>query len=278
MVGKAFLRPAGRSAIRRERINCRNHNAPDPLGDHGAQGRALEAQADHEDQQWIDHQIDDVDPDRDSKWGPGVLIAAESTVPGSDQQHRGRGNAADPEIGDGRAGYVFPSPHQADKPRREDLDHDCSGEAEDSGEDEGVADPPACLCLVPSAERLRHQGRRGVGEEVEAEEDESEDRGVHAQGRQFVDPYPRHKGSVDEREKWVYRQGPQSRDGEPEDGPIGDPGVGHPAGGLRAKAYRSGNSHRPNSSHCPHNGRLASQTSRPNWMIRIDRPDQSFLG
>ena len=278
MVGRAFLRPAGRSAMRRERISCRNHNAPSPLGDHRAEGCAFEAQPDDEDEERVDHQVDHIDSHRDPERGPCVLVPAKGAVPRGHQEHGRRSYPPYPQIGDGGSRYFLTGAHQADEPWGQDFDHDGRDEAKEHGEHEGVADPPSCLRLVPTTERLSHQRRCRVGEEVEPEEDESEDCGIDAQRRQLVDPNPRHEGGVDESQERVYRQGPQRRDGEPENGPIGDSGVGHRRGVLWAKANRSGNSQRSNSSHCPHNGRLASHTSRPNWMILIDSPDHSAFG
>ena len=263
--------------MRRERISCRNHKRPHPLGDHRAEGGALEAQADDEDEERVDHQIDHIDAHRHPERSTCVLVTAKCAMPRRHQKHGRCGNPPYPQISHRRSRYLLTGTHQADEPWGKDFDHDGRDEAEERGEHEGVADPPSGLCRISTAERLSHQRRGRVGEEVEPEEDESEDCGIDAQRRQLVDTNPRHESGVDESQERVYRQGPQRRNGEPEDGPIGDSGVGH-RGVLCAKANRSGNSQRSNSSHCPHNGRLASHMSRPNWMILIDSPDQSPFG
>ena len=96
---------------------------PRPLRYHGAEGGSLEAQPDNKYQERVKHEVDDVDTDRDTQRGPGVLIPAEGAVPRGHQQHGRGGDAPDPEIGDGGSRYLLTCAHQADEPWGEDLDH-----------------------------------------------------------------------------------------------------------------------------------------------------------
>ena len=241
-------------------------------------GGSLETHAEREDQQRIEDEIEAIYADGDNKWRSCVLVATEGTMAGGDDKNRRRGKRSDSQIVDSRLGNLGGGSHQFDEEWGGDLDDQRHQDTETHCQEEGVTHPsprlvPEVPAKCPGDEWCGH-----ICQKVEGKEGEAEDRGVDAERCQFGGAQLRHERRVGESEKWIDRQGAQRRNGQAENRLVGPVEESRHPEGFPAASKRPGHSQNLNISHDPQMGRRASHTSRPNWMKRIERPDQVSFG
>ncbi len=190
---------------------------PDPLSDQGGQGGSLESPPESEDEEWVEDQVDQVEPQGHQQGRPRVLVAPEGAVTGRHEQHGRSGESPDPKVGQGGFPKLRAGSHETDDGHGQQLEQQRRNATHHRRQHQRLHDDVPRSDPVPTAYRTGHQGRSSVREKVEHHERQGEDRCIHAEGGQRDDPEPAHEYGVNHGHQGIRSQGPESREREADD-------------------------------------------------------------
>ena len=203
-----------------------------PLRKGAGHGGSVDAEPSGEDQQRVEHEVDQVEAGGDDEWRPRVLMAAPDAVSGGDQQDRRQAEGADPQVGHGICADAGVGTHDPHEERRQHQRQRRQQHPGNHGDRDCGAPGPGRHLRLFATEGGADERCCAVGEEVEDEEQRGEDRRGDPEDRQLVGAQPAHPSSVDQGDERVGRQRPQSRDRQPSNGPIQLATLGHGGGVL----------------------------------------------
>src|SRR5690625_2417434 len=115
------------------------------------------------------------------EWCPCVLPTSEDAMSRCDDQESRSSQRPDPEVLDRRSNALTSRAHHPDDRDREDLEESDCDHSSEYREGDRLDGESACTGLVSLSHRAGDEWRRPIGEEVEDEEGEAEDRGVYAE-------------------------------------------------------------------------------------------------
>ena len=193
---------------------------------------------------------------------------------GEDHEQGGDTECSDSEIGRRALEDLRP---RSERPEERFAEHDQCNRGDHTthhGDCERCHREPSGPVAIPRPDGLGHQGCHGVLEEVEHGEHRHIDGGCDRNGGQGDRTEPADERRVDERDERICRESAERRKADPHDLAI----VRTPPERLDHATVLAGYGQRFASGQPRHAGFLASHTSRPNWMNRMETASQSRSG
>ena len=137
------------------------------LREHGAPGRARDAEVERVHEEQLDQQVGGVGEHGDHERGLGVLHAAQVARARQREQQRGRAEDADAQVRHREGRHAGRRAHHVDDHRRQREAEHREHEPETDREPAPVDPALRRVLAVAGAELAGHPGRRAVGQEVE---------------------------------------------------------------------------------------------------------------